>query len=139
MRRELAIAWLAFGGAGPLGGQGTLVEAAQRARRAWLAHDVQALVSQSASVSIQLPEAAPSAPLARAQAAEVLRRHLGAASERGLALVSLEEVEPGVRGFAELSRTYAVTGTDEAKRETLFFGFRRVGTEWVLSELRSAP
>jgi hypothetical protein len=139
VKRELAVAWLALGGAGPLGGQGTLAEAAQRARQAWLAHDVQALVSQSASVSIQLPEASPSAPMARAQAAEVLRRHLGAASERGLALVSLQEVEPGVRGFAELSRTYAVTGTAETKRETLFFGFRRVGADWVLTELRSAP
>ena len=133
------IAGLVLAAAGRLSGQGTLAAAAQRARRAWLAHDVQALVSQSASVSIQLPEASPSAPLARAQAAEVLRRHLGAASERALELVSIEEVEPGVRGFAELARTYAVTGTADAKRETLFFGFRRVGTEWVLSELRSVP
>ncbi len=133
------IAGLLLGAAGPLSGQGTLAAAAQRARRAWLAHDVQALVSQSASVSIQLPEASPSAPLAQAQAAEVLRRHLGAASERTLVLVSIEEVEPGVRGFAELARTYAVTGTADAKRENLFFGFRRVGTEWVLSELRSVP
>jgi hypothetical protein len=135
----VAIAGLMVGVAGQLGGQGTLAAAAQRARRAWLAHDVQALVSQSASVSIQFPEATPSAPLARAQAAEVLRRHLGTAAERGLELVSLEEVEPGMRGFAELARTYAVAGTGDAKRETLFFGFRRVGTEWVLTELRSVP
>jgi hypothetical protein len=139
VRRELAVAWLAFGATGPLSGQGTLADAAQRARRAWLAHDVQALVSQSASVAIQLPEASPSAPMASAQAAEVLRRHWGAASERGLALVSLQEVEAGLRGFAELTRTYAVTGTSETKRETLFFGFRRVGADWVLTELRSAP
>jgi hypothetical protein len=38
-----------------------------------------------------------------------------------------------------MTRTYAVTGTAETKRETLFFGFRRVGTDWVLTELRSAP
>ena len=139
MKRGLAIAGLLLGSAGQLAGQGTLAAAAERARRAWLVHDVQALVSQSASVSIQLPEASPSAPLGRAQAAEVLRRHLGTASERGLKLVSLQEVEPGVRGFAELARTYAVTGTGNAKRETLFFGFRRVGTEWVLTELRSVP
>jgi len=139
VKRGLAIAGLLLGSAGQLAGQGTLAAAAERARRAWLVHDVQALVSQSASVSIQLPEASPSAPLGRAQAAEVLRRHLGTASERGLKLVSLQEVEPGVRGFAELARTYAVTGTGNAKRETLFFGFRRVGTEWVLTELRSVP
>lgn len=139
MTRGLVIAGLIVGVAGHLGGQATLAAAAQRARRAWMAHDVQALVSQSATVSIQLPEATPSAPLGRAQAAEVLRRHLGTASERGLELVSLQEVEPGVRGFAELARTYAVAGTGDAKRETLFLGFRRVGPEWVLSEVRSVP
>ncbi|HEY6807851.1 MAG TPA: hypothetical protein VI160_03595 [Gemmatimonadales bacterium] len=139
MTRGWLFAGFWLGVAAPLAGQGTLADAAQRARQAWLAHDVQALVAQSTTVSVELPEASPSAPLTRAQAAEVLRRHLGSASERTLEVISLSEVEPGVRGFMELRRTYAVSGTAEPRRETLFFGFRRVGTEWVLTELRSAP
>ena len=118
--------------------QGSLAEAAERVRQAWLAHDVQAVVGQSPSVVLQIPGADPSAPVDKAQAIELLRRHLRAGAERGLRVSAVREVEPG-RGYAELERRYVVAGTSDERRETIFLGFRKPGVEWVLVELRSAP
>ena len=118
--------------------QGSLAEAAERVRQAWLAHDVQAVVGQSSSVVLQIPGADPSAPVDRAQAIELLRRHLRAGAERDLRVSAVREVEPG-RGYAELDRRYVVAGTSDERRETIFLGFRKPGQEWVLAELRSAP
>ena len=118
--------------------QGSLAEAAERVRQAWLAHDVQAVVGQSPSVVLQIPGADPSAPVDKAQAIELLRRHLRAGAERGLRVSAVREVEPG-RGYAELERRYVVAGTSDERRETIFLGFRKPGQEWMLTELRSAP
>ena len=117
--------------------QGSLAEAAERVRQAWLAHDVQAVVGQSSSVVLQIPGADPSTPVDRAQAVELVRRHLRAGTERGLRVSAVREVEPG-RGYAELDRRYVVVGTSDERRETIFLGFRRPGQEWMLVELRSA-
>ena len=118
--------------------QGSLPEAAERVRQACLAHNVQAVVGQSASVVLQIPGADPSAPVDRAQAIELLRRHLRAGAERGLRVSAVREIEPG-RGYAELDRRYVVAGTSDERRETIFLGFRKPGREWLLAELRSAP
>jgi len=118
--------------------QGSLAEAAERVRQGWLAHNVQAVVGQSASVVLQIPGADPSAPVDRAQAMELLRRHLRAGVERALRVSAVREVEPG-RGYAELDRRYVVAGTSDERRETIFLGFRKPGAGWVLAELRSAP
>ena len=118
--------------------QGSLAEAAERVRQAWLGHDMQAVVGQSPSVVLQIPGADPSAPVDRAQAVELLRRHLRAGVERTLRVSAVREVEPG-RGYAELDRRYVVAGTKDERRETIFLGFRKPGAEWVLTELRSAP
>ena len=118
--------------------QGSLAEAAERVRQAWLAHDVQAVVGQSDSVVLQIPGADPSAAVDRAQALELLRRHLRAGVERALSVSAVREVEPG-HGYAELERRYVVAGTSDERRETIFLGFRRPGQEWMLAELRSAP
>jgi len=118
--------------------QGSLAEVAERVRQAWLVHDVQGVVGQSSSVVLQIPGADPSAPVDRAQAIELLRRHLRAGAERGLRVSAVREVEPG-RGYAELDRRYVVAGTSDERRETIFLGFRKRGREWMLSELRSAP
>ena len=137
MRRTLWVMGLSLAAA-PLAAQGSLAQAAEAARVAWLAHDPQSLVGQSASVVLQIPGADPSSPLARAQAVELLRRHLRTASERSLAVTSLREVEPG-KGFVELDRRYVVPGTADERREAVFLGFRRAGNRWVLSELRTTP
>src|SRR5258708_33991264 len=110
--------------------QGSLAEAAERVRQAWLAHDVQAVVGQSPSVVLQIPGADPSAPVDRAQAIELLRRHLRAGAERGLRVSAVREAEPG-RGYAELDPRYAVAGTIDEPRERLFLGFRQPGAAWV--------
>ena len=85
---------------------------------------------------LQLPGADPSSPLGRAQAGELLRRYLGGARELSVTVVSVREVEPGI-GFVELARRYVVTGTEDARRESVFLGFRRIDARWVLHELRS--
>jgi hypothetical protein len=74
----------------------------------------------------------------RAQAMELLRRHLRAGVERDLRISAVREVEPG-RGYAELDRRYVVAGTTDERRETIFLGFRKPGDAWVLAEVRSAP
>jgi hypothetical protein len=130
------IAWALA--AGPLAAQGSLAQAAEAARTAWLAHDAQLLVGQSASVVLQIPGADPSWPLGRAQAVELLRRHLRTASERSLAVTSLREVEPG-KGFVDLDRRYVVPGTSDERHEAVFLGFRLAGSRWLLSEVRATP
>jgi hypothetical protein len=128
----------AFAAGAAAASQGTLPEAAEQARQAWLAHDPQALVGQSPSIVLQIPGADPSSPLGRAQAVELLRRYLRAVEERGLDVTVIREVEPG-KGFVELTRRYVVAGTTELRRETLFLGFRLLAGRWGLVEVRSAP
>lgn len=118
--------------------QGSLAEMAERVRQAWLAHDAQGVVGQSATLVLQIPGADPSAPLERAQAVELVRRYLHAAVERGLSVGAVQEAEPGA-GYAELDRRYAVARTRDVRRETIFLRFHKVGEEWLLAELRSVP
>jgi len=122
----------------PASGQATLSDAAARARQAWTAHDPRALVGQSSNLVLQIPGADPSSPLGQPQAIELLRRYFRSAEERGLEVITIREVEPG-RGFVELTRRYVVAGTAELRHETLFLGYRLIGREWRLVELRSAP
>ncbi len=119
-------------------GQATLSDAAAHAKQAWAAHDPQALVGRSSNLVLQIPGADPSSPLQRPQAIELLRRYFRPAEERGLDVTAIREVEPG-RGFVELTRRYVVAGTTELRHETLFLGYRLIGREWRLVELRSAP
>ena len=118
--------------------QDSLARAAERVRRAWLAHDVQAIVGQSSRVVLQMPGADPSTPLERAQVAELLRRHLQRVVERALAVGAVREVEPG-HGYVELERRWVVSGTSDERRETIFLRFQKPGADWLLTELRSAP
>jgi len=134
--------WLAVCGwavlATPGQGQAKLSDAAGRAKQAWSTHDAQALVGQSSTIVLQIPGADPSSPLGRSQAIELLKRYLRPAEERGLDVAVIREVEPG-KGFVELTRRYVISGTAELRHETLFLGYRLLGREWRLVELRSAP
>lgn len=116
--------------------EGTLQAAAQSARGAWLAHDVQGLVAGSPNLILQIPGADPSSPVGRSQAAELLRRYLATAEEQSLTVVTVREVEEG-KGFVELARRYVVRGTSDERRETVFLGFRRVSAGWRLTEVRT--
>ena len=136
MRSWIVLAAAALG-VGPVAAQtGTLEAAARAAREAWLAHDVTALVGGSSGIVLQIAGAAPSSPVGRAQAEELLRRHLATGTEVAVTIVTVREVE-AARGFVELERRYVVRGTTDPRRETVFLGFRRVGERWVLSEVRS--
>jgi hypothetical protein len=134
---SLALVWIAA--ALPARSQATLVDAAEQARRAWLAHDPPGVVGQSSSLVLQIPGADPSSPLGRAQAVELLRRYLGPAEERGLDVTRMQEVVPGKEGFVELARRYVVAGTSDLRSETIFLSFRMRAGRWVLAELRSTP
>jgi hypothetical protein len=114
----------------------TLEAAAHAARDAWMGHDVAALVGGSSAVVLQIAGAAPSSPVGRAQAEELLRRYLMGGAEVSVTVVTVREVELA-RGFVELERRYTVRGTSDVRRETVFLGFRRAGDRWVLSEVRS--
>lgn len=115
---------------------GTLEAAARAAREAWLAHDVAGLVGGSSGIVLQIAGAAPSSPVGRAQAEELLRRYLATGTEVAVTIVTVRAVE-AARGFVELERRYVVRGTTDPRRETVFLGFRRVGERWELSEVRS--
>ena len=97
--------------------QGSLADAGERVRQGWLAHNVQAVVGQSASVVLQIPGADPSAAVDRAQAMELLRRHLRAGVERAL---SVSAVRGSSRDAATRSWTGATSwrarATSDAKR-----------------------
>jgi hypothetical protein len=118
--------------------QATLSDAAARAKTAWSAHDALALVGPSSNLVLQIPGADPSSPLGRPQAIALLRRYFRPAEERGLDVTAIREVESG-KGFVEIARRYVVTGTAELRHETIFLGYRLMGREWRLVELRTAP
>ena len=117
-------------------GARTLEEAANQARRAWIAHDPQALVGQSPSIVLQIPGADPSSPLGRSQAVALLQRHFQSAADENLTITAVREMDAD-GGFVELDRRYVVRGTSDVRRETVFLGFRRVSGQWRLAEVRS--
>lgn len=119
-------------------GQGSLGDAAQHARQAWLGHHPQALFEGSPGVILQIPGADPSAAMGRGQAAELLARYLRTAVEQGVDITVAREVEEG-RGYVELVRRYIIAGTSEERRETVFLGLRRVSNRWAVVELRAGP
>jgi hypothetical protein len=124
--------------AGPTAGRAQdlgLTEAAERARRAWLAHDAAALVVDSPRLLVQLPGADPSAALGPAQAAALLRDFLAQAQEVETEVRAAREVEPG-RGYVELQRRYRIAGTQDVRVQSLLLGYRHGRTGWVLVELR---
>jgi hypothetical protein len=122
----------------PLVAQGTLDEAAGRARQLWLAHDMVGLVAGSDTVQLQLPGAAPYAALAPGQAARLLERYLEAAREVAF---DLEGVRPGAaeHGYLEGRRRYVVRGTAEEREETVYVEFRLAGGQWRVRAIRIVP
>jgi hypothetical protein len=121
----------------PAWGQGGgLDQAARHARDAWMAHDPATLLRGSPGVILQIPGADPSSAISRDQAGELLARYLRTSVERDVTVLVAREVEAG-RGYVELQRRYAVAGTTEERRETVFLGLRLRDSEWVVVELRT--
>jgi hypothetical protein len=111
-----------------------LAAEAERARRAWLAHDAGALVARSPRLLIQLPGAEPAVAVGPAQAAALLADFLGGSQEIEVRVRAARQVQAD-RGYVELQRRYRVAGTQQARSQTVLLGYRR-GREWVLVELR---
>lgn len=115
--------------------QSGLDQAAQDARRAWLAHDPAGLIAASPRLLIQLPGADPSVALGPAQAAALLDDFLAPVEEVELVVRAAREVEPG-RGYVELQRRYRVSGTQDVRDQLLLLGYRLDRGQWTLVELR---
>jgi hypothetical protein len=112
-----------------------LTQAADQARRAWLAHDAAGLVAQSPRLVLQLPGADPSDALGPAQSAALISNFLSQAQEVEIVVRAAREVEPG-RGYVELQRRYRVAGTQDVRVQSLLLGYRLESTGWNLVELR---
>jgi hypothetical protein len=137
-RHRLALAALALLSPAALAGQGTLEEAAGRARELWLAHDVAGLVAGSDTVRLQLPGVPYLSALAPGQAARLLDRYLESSREIALELQGVRSAGPD-QGYAEGHRRYAVQGTSEEREEVLYLEFRLAGGKWRLREVRIVP
>jgi len=134
----LGLGALLVGVPGCLRAQSSLNRAVEQARRAWLQHDVDALLETSDTIRLQLPGVEVAGALRPGQAARLLERYLAPAQETGL---ELREIRRGdsTHAYAELDRHHAVSGTSDTEEDTLFFGFVLTGGEWHLVELRVTP
>jgi hypothetical protein len=112
-----------------------LFRAAERARVAWLGHDVATLVANSPRLLIQLPGADPSVALGPDQAAALLANFLGPSQEVEAVVLAAREVEPG-RGYVELQRRYRVAGTQNIRTQVLLLSYRQGPSGWTLIEFR---
>jgi hypothetical protein len=126
--------WLLFVPSG-LEGQGSMVEAAERIGRMWVVHNMAALVASSDTVRLELPGVARSAALSPGQAVRLLLRYVEGAEELGFELRAIRSAGPD-HGYVEAQRRYVVGGTRDERVETVFLGFREVGGQWRLREVR---
>ena len=121
-----------------LGAQSTLAVAIEEARAAWKDHRVTALVSKSDTVRLHLPGIAMSASLRPGQASKLLREFLEDAEELEFELRDVRQLADD-HAYAEMARVYVVKGTTEKRTETVFLGFRVLGGQWSLREVRITP
>lgn len=114
---------------------GGLRSTAERARRAWSAHDPAGLVRGSPRVQVQLPGADPSAALGPGQAAALLGDFISSAQEVETTVRAAREVTPG-SGYVELQRRYRVAGSQEVREQVLLLSYRLTKAGWRLVEVR---
>lgn len=133
-----AAALLAGAAPVPARAQTELDEAVELARRAWLEHNVGALVARSDTVRLRLPGIAVSASLQPEQAARLLERYLEPSQERSFDLVGVRRMAED-HAYAEIARRYVVKRTEDELGETVFLGFRFLDGAWRLREVRVTP
>ena len=121
-----------------LGAQSTLEVAIQEASAAWKDHRVTDLVSKSDTVRLHLPGIAMSASLRPGQASKLLREFLEDTEELEFDLRDVRQLADD-HAYAEMVRVYVVKGTTEKRTETVFLGFRVLGGQWSLREVRITP
>ncbi|HEV8122618.1 MAG TPA: hypothetical protein VGP80_00065 [Gemmatimonadales bacterium] len=116
--------------------QGTTLRAvAEQTRGYWQAQDARGLVNQASQLLLQLPEADPSAPVDRDQAAELLRDFFHHADEVETRITDVREMDAGL-GLVELRRRFRVRGTQEIQEQRVLLSYRASGNGWMLVELR---
>jgi len=118
--------------------QDGLEQAADRARQAWMRHDLARLLGESDTVRLQLPGVPRSAALEPGQAARLLTRYMGSAREVELEVVGLRRAAAD-HGYAETVRRFVIEGTTDERQETVFIGFRFVAGAWRVREVRVVP
>ena len=122
----------------PGGAQSPLHRAVETARLAWLQHDFSGLVKSSDTMRLQLPEVGRAPAVRPAHAAQMLEEYLLTANEVAFDLGRIREASEG-HAYAQLVRRYVVQGTSDERVETVFFGFRLLGGQWRLREVRITP
>ena len=113
----------------------SLIASAQRAARAWRAHDFAGLLDGSREVALHLPGADPSQPLRPSQATELLRAFVGAAREVEVEVEVAQNVD-SLRAYVEIRRTFVTRLGAEPRAETLYVGMRRSGQGYAVAEIR---
>lgn len=108
---------------------------AEQTRGFWQAQDSRSLVNQGSQLLLQLPEADPSAPVGRDQAAELLRDFFNHADEVETRITDVREMDGGL-GLVELRRRFRVRGTQEVQEQRVLLSYRASGNGWMLVELR---
>jgi len=108
---------------------------AEQTRGFWQMQDSRGLVSQGSQLLLQLPEADPSAPVGRDQAAELLRDFFHHADEVETRVTDVREMDGGL-GLVELRRRYRVRGTQEIQEQRVLLSYHASGNGWALVELR---
>jgi hypothetical protein len=73
-----------------------------------------------------------------AQAVLTLRAFAGGAEELHAEVTAVREAD-AFHGYAEVQRTYMVRGTSARRVQTLYFGWRLVGSVPRLVEIRVVP
>ena len=118
--------------------QTELDRAVERARGAWLSHDIAALLHGSDTVRLRLREVARAESVRPGQAARLLERYLGWSKESSFRLHKVRRLAPD-HAYAEMIRLYVVQGTSEVQKETVYLGFRLLDGRWRLREVRITP
>jgi len=108
---------------------------AEQTRGFWQAQDSRALVNLGSQLLLQLPEADPSAPVGRDQAAELLQDFFRHADEIETGITDVREMDGGL-GLVELRRRFRVRGTQEVQEQRVLLSYRASGNGWMLVELR---
>jgi hypothetical protein len=110
---------------------------AERTRATWQAQNARELVNQSSQLTLQLPQANPSAPVSRDQAAELLRDFFNRSDEVETGVTDVREMTGGL-GLVELRRLFRVRGTQDVLEQRVLLTYRASGGGWMLVELRIA-
>jgi len=108
---------------------------AEQTRGFWQAQDARGLVNLGSQLLLQLPEADPSAPVGRDQAAELLQDFFRHADEIETRITDVREMDGGL-GLVELRRRFRVRGTQEVQEQRVLLSYRASGNSWMLVELR---